>query len=100
MTSYGRNKNHDDEMKKNQEKANNSPSYHCAAIKKNQEKANNSLSYRFAAIKKERKDCDLFHVTGCLRKKHRFKKVSEQNTQCDKIPKIFYPNVDTIRTII
>ena len=32
MTSYGRNKNHDDE--KNQEKANNSPSYRCAAIKK------------------------------------------------------------------
>ena len=34
MTSYGRNKNHDDEIKRNQEKANNSPSYRCAAIKK------------------------------------------------------------------
>ena len=34
VTSYGRNKNHDDEMKKNQEKANNSLSYRCAAIKK------------------------------------------------------------------
>ena len=34
VTSYGRNKNHDDEIKKNQEKANNSPSYRCAAIKK------------------------------------------------------------------
>ena len=33
VTSYGRNKNHDDEIKKNQEKANNSPSYRCAAIK-------------------------------------------------------------------
>ena len=33
MTSYGRNKNHDDEIRKNQEKANNSPSYRCAAIK-------------------------------------------------------------------
>ena len=32
VTSYGRNKNHDDEIKKNQEKANNSPSYRCAAI--------------------------------------------------------------------
>ena len=35
MTSYGRNKNHDDEIKKNQEKSNNSPSYRCAAIKHN-----------------------------------------------------------------
>ena len=34
VTSYGRNKNHDDEIKKNQEKANNDPSYRCAAIKK------------------------------------------------------------------
>ena len=34
VTSYGRNKNHDDEIKKNQEKANNRPSYRCAAIKK------------------------------------------------------------------
>ena len=34
VTSYGRNKNHDDEIKKNQEKANNSLSYRCAAIKK------------------------------------------------------------------
>ena len=34
VTSYGRNKNLDDEIK-------------------NQEKANNSLSYRFAAIKKD-----------------------------------------------
>ena len=34
VTSYGRNKNLDDEINK-----------------KNQEKANNSLSYRFAAIK-------------------------------------------------
>ena len=34
MTSYGRNKNHDDEIKKKQEKANNSPSYRCAAINK------------------------------------------------------------------
>ena len=34
VTSYGRNKNHDDEIKKNQEKANNSPSYRCAAINK------------------------------------------------------------------
>ena len=33
VTSYGRNKNHDDEIKKNQEKANNSPSYRCAATK-------------------------------------------------------------------
>ena len=33
VTSYGGNKNHDDEIKKNQEKANNSPSYRCAAIK-------------------------------------------------------------------
>ena len=31
VTSYGRNKNRDDEMK-NQEKANNSPSYRCAPI--------------------------------------------------------------------
>ena len=36
VTSYGRNKNHDDEIKKNQEKANNSPSYRCAAINKQQ----------------------------------------------------------------
>ena len=35
VTSYGRNKNRDDEINK-----------------KKQEKANNSLSYRFAAIKK------------------------------------------------
>ena len=34
VTSYGRNKNHDDEIKKNQEKANNSLSDRCAAIKK------------------------------------------------------------------
>ena len=34
VTSYGRNKNHDEEIKKNQEKAKNSPSYRCAAIKK------------------------------------------------------------------
>ena len=34
VTSYGRNKNRDDEIKKNQEKAKNSPSYRCAAIKK------------------------------------------------------------------
>ena len=34
MTSYVRNKNHDDEIRKNQEKANNSPSYRCAAINK------------------------------------------------------------------
>ena len=34
VTSYGRNKNHKDEIKKNQEKANNSPSYRCAPIKK------------------------------------------------------------------
>ena len=33
VTSYGRNKNHDDEITKNQEKANNSPSYRCAVIK-------------------------------------------------------------------
>ena len=33
VTSYGRNKNHDDEIKKNQEKANNSLIYRCAAIK-------------------------------------------------------------------
>ena len=33
VTSYGRNKNHDDEIKKNQKKANNSLSYRCAAIK-------------------------------------------------------------------
>ena len=33
VTSYGRNKNRNDEIKKNQEKANNSPSYRCAAIK-------------------------------------------------------------------
>ena len=32
VTLYGR---RDDEVKKKQEKANNSPSYHCAAIKKN-----------------------------------------------------------------
>ena len=32
VTSYGRNKNHDDEIKKKQEKANNSLSYRCAAI--------------------------------------------------------------------
>ena len=32
VTSYGHNKNHDDEIKKYQEKANNSPSYRCAAI--------------------------------------------------------------------
>ena len=32
VTSYGRNKNRDDEIKKT-EKANNSPSYRCAAIK-------------------------------------------------------------------
>ena len=38
VTSYGRNKNHDDEIKKNQEKANNIPSYRCAAIKKKHEK--------------------------------------------------------------
>ena len=34
VTSYGRNKNHHDKIKKKQEKANNSPSYRCAAIKK------------------------------------------------------------------
>ena len=33
VTSYGRNKNRDDELKK-QEKANNSLSYRCAANKK------------------------------------------------------------------
>ena len=33
VTSCGRNKNHDDEIKKNQEKAQNRPSYRCAAIK-------------------------------------------------------------------
>ena len=33
VTSYGRNKNRDDEIKKNIEKANNRPSYRCAAIK-------------------------------------------------------------------
>ena len=32
VTSYGRNKNRDDEIK-NQEKVSNSPSYRCAAIK-------------------------------------------------------------------
>ena len=37
VTSYGRNKNHDDEIKKNQEKANNSLSYRCAAINKQKE---------------------------------------------------------------
>ena len=34
VTSYGRNKNRDDEIKKKQEKANNSPCYRYAAIKK------------------------------------------------------------------
>ena len=34
VTSYGRNKDCDDEIKKNQETANSSPSYRCAAIKK------------------------------------------------------------------
>ena len=38
VTSYGRNKNHD-EIKKNQEKANNSLSYRCAAIKNNKIKS-------------------------------------------------------------
>ena len=38
VTPYGRNKNHDDEIKKNQEKANNSPSYRCAAINKRKDK--------------------------------------------------------------
>ena len=37
VTSYGRNKNREDEIKKNQEKANNSPSYRCAATKKNKQ---------------------------------------------------------------
>ena len=32
VTSFGRNKNHDDEIKKTQEKANNSLSYRFAAI--------------------------------------------------------------------
>ena len=32
-TSYGRNKNRDDKIKKNHEKSNNSPKYRCAAIK-------------------------------------------------------------------
>ena len=41
VTSYGRNKNHDDEIKKNQEKANNSLSYRCAAI--NQKKISEAL---------------------------------------------------------
>ena len=35
VKSYGRNKNRDDEIKKNQGKANNNPSYRCVAIKKN-----------------------------------------------------------------
>ena len=69
VTSYGCNKNHDDEIKKNQEKANNSPSYRCAAIKKrqrpntiqilwivkNQEHRNiASLSLQLRSYKKER----------------------------------------------
>ena len=33
VTSYGHNKNHDEDIKKNQEKANISPSYCCASIK-------------------------------------------------------------------
>ena len=44
VTSYGRNKNHDDEIKKNQEKANNSPSYRCAAI--NKRHAGHVLNYK------------------------------------------------------
>ena len=35
VTAYGRNKIRDDEIKKNQEQANNSPSYRSAAIKNN-----------------------------------------------------------------
>ena len=52
VTSYGRNKNHDDEIKKkNQEKANNSLSYRCAAINnKVQELASKIELYRFIPI--------------------------------------------------
>ena len=37
VVSYGRNKNTDNEIKKNREKAKNIPSYRCAAIKKRKE---------------------------------------------------------------
>ena len=51
VTSYGRNKNHDDEInKKNQEKANNSLSYRFAAIKKDTHVYNNCYELRSRAI--------------------------------------------------
>ena len=49
VTSYGRNKNHDDEIKKNQEKANNSPSYRSAAIKKDILKICNIANFKRAS---------------------------------------------------
>ena len=47
VTSYGRNKNRDDEIKKNQEKAKNSPSYRCEAIKKKLKIAAKNKLYRY-----------------------------------------------------
>ena len=42
VTSYGRNKNREDEIRKNQEKAYSSSSYRCAAINNQQSQAKRS----------------------------------------------------------
>ena len=52
VTSHGRDKNRDDEIKKNQEKANISPSYRCAAIKKRECLNNRLFEMLTEAIKK------------------------------------------------
>ena len=55
VTSYGRNKNHDDEIKKNQEKANNSPSYRCAAINNPKKLGKNSKNQKEIAACEQKK---------------------------------------------
>ena len=55
VTSYGRNKNHDDEIKKNQEKANNSLSYRCAAIKNIAGRLPENRRSRFVDLQSQKK---------------------------------------------
>ena len=53
VTSYVRNKNLEDEIKKNQEKANNSTSYRCAAINKYNSPPLNSRCIKSPPVKEK-----------------------------------------------
>ena len=66
VTSYGRNKNHDDKIKKNQEKANNSLSYRCAAIKHRKERKCQKTTNEIDRHTKPRKDNKFWKGTNII----------------------------------